>query len=290
MRKNLLAAVLAVLCVTPAMAASKSTGIQCSPPVLQVPSDPAEGVSQYFIECGSDGSDLAPRIRYSGEIPAHGTAPYEVLATYVVDGQSEHARRVGAPVREDQSVSGVVKASTMSVATLPAQFAAQTVWDASSGTLSIEETAGNWHVYSVSYVDSSVETSIRDAGMASTPVRNGQAHARLTFGSKYSRFAGKSASDLPVMAAELRLRDGQLEVMYGETREAAQTGLQGALLRLDRAPKDMSRAWSLAARAQFLGLEDEVRYAEQKVAAHHPNLLTEFQQSVRRIKPLVANQ
>ena len=51
-----------------------------------------------------------------------------------------------------------------------------------------------------------------------------------------------------------------------------------------------ARAWALASVAQFLGLDDEVRYAEQRVAAHSPQLLEEFRQNVERIKPYTLTQ
>lgn len=267
----------------PALAAPT---MRCEPPVLQVPADPAKGVAQYTVTCkGADPQVLAPSVSFSGELLAHGTPPYAVDATYLVNTQSDHARRLALVPRANQIVTGGLKASTVSAAALPAQFAAQTVWDASSGALSIETAAGVWQVYSLHQADTADEAGLVDAGTASTPVTNGRATATMVLDSRYSRFSGKSSGSLPVVKAELRLRDGKLEVRMGETRVANQAAVQGALLQLDRQPKDMTRAWALAARAQYLGLEDEVRYAEQKVAAHHPDLLEEFQISVRRIKP-----
>jgi hypothetical protein len=104
------------------------------------------------------------------------------------------------------------------------------------------------------------------------------------FDKTYSRFAGHGNAT-PVAQADLSLRDGKLSVLVGDSRAANEQGLQGALMQLDRKPQDITRAWALASRAQFLGLDDEVRYAEQKVAAHSPQLLQEFQRDVNRIEP-----
>lgn len=277
--------------------------LKCDPPVIQVPADPAAGQAQYVITCGAQGGALLPALTFAGAVDTHGAPPYDVRATYVINVQGSHAKKLREVSRVDQMATGELTTSTVSLAALPSQFAAQSVWDASSGALSIEEAAGKWRVFSVSYAevgklrvfsaefaDVADEPSVVEAGVASTPVRNGRATAKVTLGSKYSRFAGKTGSTLPVVIGELALRDGKLELQVGETRVANQPALQGALLQLDRQPKDIARAWALAARAKFLGLDDEIRYAEQKVAAHHPDLLEEFQLAIGRIKPHSAAQ
>lgn len=287
MSKKLTVLILGALCAhSVAASAGQPATMQCDPPVLLVPANPENSVTQYTVACkGASPASFAPAVTYSGELLARGTPPYAVKATYQLNTQSAHSKKLLQPPRLDQVATGQLTSSTVSAAALPAQFAAQTVWDASSGTLSVEETAGVWRVYSVDATGSMDEPGVLEAGVASTPVRDGRATSRIVLGGKVSRFAGKSADTLPVIHAELRLRDGKLETQIGETRVASQAAVQGALLRLDRQPKDMTRAWALAARAQYLGLEDEVRYAEQKVAAHHPELLEEFQLSVRRIQP-----
>lgn len=277
--------------------------LKCEPPVIQVPSDPAVGQAQYVITCGGQGNTIVPALTFSGAVDTHGTPPYDVRATYSINVQGEHAKKLWEGPRLDQTATGELTTRTVSIAALPSQFAAQSVWDATSGALSIEESAGNWRVFSVNYVeagrlrvfsadfaDVADEPSVLEAGVASTPVRNGRATAKVVLGSKYSRFAGKAGSALPVVTGEMALRDGKLELQIGETRVANQAALQGALLQLDRRPKDIVRAWALASRAKFLGLDDEIRYAEHKVAAHHPDLLEEFQLAIGRIKSHSATQ
>lgn len=259
--------------------------MRCEPPVLNVPSDMAKP-ALYVVDCrGAKGNSIAPSIQFSGETLTKGTPPYAVKASYIVSAQSEHTKRLGELSRADQEMTGVLESSTVSVAALASQFAHQVEWDAASGSLSVEESAGNWHVFTLNYTDAVGEPGLVDAGYASTPVMEGRALSKVVLGPKVSRFSGKSPSGLPVVKAELRLRDGKLEVQIGETRVANQDAVQGALQALDRKPNDLVRAWALASRARFLGLDDEVRYAERKVAAHHPQLLEEFQQSVDRIKP-----
>lgn len=265
--------------------ANTVTTMLCAPPVLNVPADP-DKASLYVVDCrGADAKSLAPAVRFSGESLIKGTPPYDVRATYTISTQGAHSAKLGQLARVDQVATGTLVSSTVSSAALPAQFAHQLEWDAASGTVSVEESSGVWRVFSVNYADSADEPSILEAGVASTPVKAGRAVSKVVLGSKYSRFAGKNAGSLPVVKAELRLRDGKLEVQIGETRVANQDAVQGALLALDRQPKDLTRAWALASRARFLGLDDEVRYAERKVAENHPQLLEEFQQSVERIKP-----
>lgn len=286
MLKKSLVALAAVLGGAAAMPALAAPALKCEPPVIQVASHNDNGVAQYTIQCeGAGALTITPAVSFSGEVFANGTPPYEVKASYVVDVRTPHEKKVGQDARDDQVARGVMHASTVSVAALPTQFASQTEWDAKSGTISIEEKPGVWRAFAVIPV-ADAGASLSDAGVASTPVKNGRAVSKVELGKKFSRFAGKGA-DLPVVGAELGLRDGKFEVLVGETRAAAQKQVQDALLKLDKKPKDVTRAWGLAAVAQFLGLEDEVRYAEQKVAAHNPQLLDEFQQNVERIKPYV---
>jgi len=288
MMKKTLVALLATIGGMSALPAFAADTLECSPPVVQVRSGSAQEAAQYVIHCrGTSPLSVAPSVTVSGEVFANGTPPYRVAPTYTVDIRDLAVRKLNQPVREDQLATGTLQASTVSIAALPAQLASQTIWDASTGTLSVEEQPGRWHVFSLQLFDDADthEESLVDAGYASVPYR-GRATAKLVFGKDYSRFAGRTDT-LPVVNAELGLREGKLELLVGDSRVASESAVQGALLQLDRKPKDITRAWALASRAQFLGLFDEVRYAEQKVAAHNPDLLEEFQRDVQRIKPYV---
>ena len=286
--KTLLLALLAASSVSPPAFAGSPT-MACSPPVLQVPSDPAAPVGYTVICTGAGHAELAPVVTFAGELTpgaSAGIGPYKIKATYTIDTRTEYAQHVNQMPHLDQFMTGQLSSSAISSAALPAQLAAQTVWDSTSGTLSVEAEAGVWHIYSTDFADMTSDVpSVHDAGLASAPVVNGETTYSQVLGTKYSRFAGTVASSAPVVKAFLRLRDGKLELMTGETQANNQAAVQGALLALDRKPGDLARAWALAARAQYLGLDDEVRYAERKVGVTHPELLEEFQLTVQRIKP-----
>lgn len=286
MLKKSLVALAAIIGGAAAMPAMAANALKCQPPVVQVAGDSVKGAAQYTVQCeGAGALTVMPSVSFSGEVFAQGTPPYEVKATYSIDLRDAHAKKVGQDARDDQVADGVILASTVSVAALPSQFAAQTEWDAKSGTMSIEEKPGVWRAFVIETVADAGQ-SLSDAGVASAPVKNGRSVSKVSLGKEFSRFAGKGA-DIPVLTAQLGLRDGKFEVLMGESRAASQKAVQDALLKLDKKPSDVTRAWALAAIAQFLGLEDEVRYAEQKVAAHNPQLLEEFQIGVQRIKPYV---
>lgn len=287
MLKNMLVAVATVCGGLAAMPAMAAPAIKCDPAVIQVSESNAK-VAQYTVQCSADGATIAPSVTFTGEVPVLATPPYPVTATYRIDSRSAHAVKTGQEPFADQIKEGRLVSSTISVAALPSQFSGQTEWDASSNVMSIQERPGVWRVYSVSQLDISGDTIV-EAGVASTPFKDGKAVVHLNLGKEFSRFAAKGASE-PVLKAQLGLRDGKLEVLVGETRAHAEPALKNALLQLDKRPKDVTRAWTLAALAQFLGLEDEVRYAEQKVAAHNPQLLAEFHQGVERIKPYTLSQ
>lgn len=286
MLKKSLVALAAVLGGAAAMPAMAAHALKCEPPVVQVAADSDKGAAQYTVNCEGAGMlTITPSVSFSGEVFAQGTPPYNVKATYAIDVRDAHAKKVGQDARDDQVAEGVLYASTVSIAALPSQFAAQTEWDAKSGTMSIEEKPGVWRAFVVEHVADAGQ-SLSDAGVASVPVKNGRAVSKVILGKEFSRFAGKGA-DQPVLAAQLGLRDGKFEVLVGESRAASQKAVQDALLKLDKKPSDVTRAWALASISQFLGLDNEVRYAEQKVAAHNPQLLEEFQQGVKRIKAYV---
>lgn len=284
MLKKSLVAMAAVLGGAAAMPALAAPALKCEPPVVQVQALGDNGVAQYLVQCeGASSLTVTPSVSFAGEIFANGTPPYEVKATYNIDARGPHAKKIAQEPREDQVAQGVIRASTVSVASLPSQFASQTDWDAKSSTLSLEEKPGVWRAFVVETL-SDAGQSLSDAGVASAPVKNGRTFSKLVLGKDYSRFAGKGA-DQPVVTAQLGLRDGKFEVLLGESRAAGQKAVHDALLKLDKKPSDVTRAWALAAIAQFLGLDDEVRYAMQKVAAHNPQLLDEFHQNVQRIQP-----
>lgn len=266
-----------------------ASDVRCEPPVLNVSGD--SGVAQYTVACRGDARDaLVPAVSFSGEMPAHGTAPYAVKANYTIDVRPVYAQALDIPARADQKATGSLASSTVSLAALPTQFSQQVAWDAETGVFSVEEKAGLWRVFSVRFDEADGAAYLVDAGYAGEPMTNGRATARVVLGAAYSRFAGKGSGAEPLIKAELGLRDGLLEVLVGETRVANQDELQAALMSLDKQPKDISRAWAFAARAKFLGLDNEVRYAEQKVAAHNPQLLEEFQRGLDNIEPYALNQ
>lgn len=273
-----------ILCGIAALPAS-AAALKCDAPVIQVADGNSKGNAQYSITCQAvDQTVLAPTVSFAGEVNAHGTAPYVVKAHYIIDLRTAQDIKLGVDARADQLASGVLRSSTPSIAALPTQFAAQTSWDPIGSVLSVEEAPGQWHAYS--FIQGLSGGSLVDAGVASTPVKDGRATAKVVFDKAYSRFAGAGA-DQAIVDASLGLEDGRLVFQIGESRAAAVPFIQGALLQLDKRPSDISRAWALAARAKFLGLEDEVRYAEQKVAAQNPQLLEEFQVGLSRIKPYV---
>lgn len=281
-----MAAIIGGAATLPALAAN---ALKCEPPVVQVSTAADKVSSQYTIHCaGANELTVTPSVVFAGEIFANSTAPYEVKATYSVDVRDAHAKKIGQDARDDQVAEGVLRASTVSIAALPSQFASQTEWDPQSSTISIEEKPGVWRAFVINRIADAGQ-SLSDAGTASTPVKNGHASVKVVLGKTYSRFAGKGA-DQPILVAQLGLRDGKFEVLTGESRAAAQQSIQDALLKLDKKPTDVARAWALASISQFLGLTDEVRYAEQKVAAHNPQLLDEFQHNVKRITPYVLPQ
>ncbi|MEX3984185.1 hypothetical protein AB4Y45_35100 [Paraburkholderia sp. EG287A] len=271
-----------------ALSAHAAESLTCAPPVISAPSATGDA-ADYSIHCsGPAHRSISPDVTFQGEVAAKGTPPYRADLSYVIDIRSDASRELKTTPREDQLATGELQASTQSVAFLPAQLSTSTAWDADSGTLSIEDKPGRWHIYSLQVFDNgdTSEQTLTDAGFASEPITSGHATVAVVFDKKFSRFAGRIDS-LSVVNAELGLRNGKLEVLVGDTRVAAESSIQGAISQLDRKPKDITRAWALASRAQFLGLDDVVRYAEQKVAAHNPQLLEEFQTDVERIQPYV---
>lgn len=282
--KKTLVSMLAVLSGLAALPASAHT-LECAPPVLQVPA--GGGTAHYNINCVGVGyRTLTPMLNFAGEMYANGTPPYRVSPTYTIDIRNLAERKLNDELRVDQVMSGTLQASTVSLASLPTELSNRISWDSKSGAMSVEEKPGRWHVFTIRLGEEAGEASLVDAGFSSVPVKDGRASVKLVFDKNYSRFAGKGDT-LPVINAEVGLQDGKLELLVGESRVASQAGVQGALLMLDRKPKDIARAWALASRAKFLGLQSEVRYAEQKVAAHNPQLLEEFQRGLARIQPYV---
>lgn len=276
---------------------AQAANVVCDPPVVTVSSTTESSVSRYTVECTAGAFlTVTPKITFRGTLDAKGTTPYAVKARYTVDVRDDLGRKLNEAPRADQLLQGALVSATESVAGLGNQFAQQTHWDP-AGVLSVEEGSGKWRIFSVTGEQRSdgvtssgdeavvLDVGATDAGIAHSPFKGGRAVFRVVLGDKFSRFSDRAGASLPIVNASLGLREGKLEMLVGASRVANHQGVQNALLRLDRQPKDIARAWNLAARAQFLGLEDEVRYAEQKVAAHHPELLSEFQQAVKRITP-----
>jgi hypothetical protein len=281
MYKKTLVAIATLMCGALALPAH-AAALKCDSPVIQVAPEAAHGVAQYSITCAvADPMVVGPTVTFAGEVNAHGTPPYLVKSAYQVDMRSANDVKLGIEAREDQLATGTLVSSTVSVAALPSQFAAQSSWDPIASVLSVEERPGRWHAYT--FVLDQNGGALVDSGVASTPVKNGQAKLRVAFGKEFSRLAGAGA-DQAIVDGVLGLDTGKLVLLVGDSRTASAKSIQSAVLQLDKRPKDIARAWALAARAKFLGLEDEVRYAEQKVAAHNPQLLEEFQIGLRRIE------
>lgn len=274
-KKPLLAASLLFL----ALSATAAPAIQCNSAQLQHQATGDQARVSYIVQCGSAAANVAtPRIQFSGDFHAQAGAPYKIAADYTLTIQPPGDERVGRAPHAGQVYHGALAARVVSPATLPAQLAAQMHWDAEHQALSIEERPGRWHVF----LQDQAGLLLIDAGFASEPVRAGKARLKIDLGAASSRFAGKA----PVtIAAQLQVRGDALALMLGETQAEGQADVQQALLSLDKAPKDLSRAWALAARAQYLGLDAEVQYAIKKVAAHHPHQLLEFQKAVDGIAP-----
>lgn len=266
---------------TPVLAQSPGEGnaLKCLPPVIQV-ADAKAATAQFTVNCAGTDTLVTPVVTFAGEVPAAAQPPYALRMSYTVDTQGTHGRAVGADTA-GQRASGEFGLKTGSVAQLPAQLSSITRWDPISSTLSLQEQEGVWRVFAV--LNGLPDGELVEAGVASAAVANARTYSRVHFGSDVSRFAPSKDASVEVKAV-LGLREGKFEVLIGETVGQEKAAVQKALAHLDKKPKDMTRAWNLAARAQFLGLDDEVRYAEQKVAAHNPQLLDEFQHNVRRIE------
>lgn len=259
--------------------------LRCEPPVIQVADNPADTRALFTIDCkGASAFTIVPRVTFSGQVSTAGSAPYLIDASYLIDVRSEHERALGVFGQEQQTITGGIRTSTESVALLPGQFAKQVHWDNQFNVLSIEEKPGQWRAYHVNHLALEADSVLTDAGKASAPVKGGMSVSKIVFDQSVSRFAAKEGG-APTLDAKVGMRDGKLEVLVSKTKEGAKEMIQEALASLDRKGADMARAWALAAPAQFLGLEDEVRYAERKVAAHNPHLLEEFQYAVHKILP-----
>lgn len=254
----------------------------CEPPVLTVAdADVGRKESRFDVFCAGVLDSLAPSVRFTGTLTMRGRPPYPINSSYVIDARSLASSKLDKEVRADQVLQGELSTSAVSAAALSSQFSAITAWDAAGNLMSIQEAAGSWRVFHVSAPDAEGEVAVTESGVASEAALNGKAIARQTL---ESRFAGKGIS-APVIVADLIVRDGKLVVDVGQTRVRNAAQIQGALLSLDRSPKDISRAWALASRAQYLSLTDEVLYAAQRVAAYNPDMLEEFQREVAKIRP-----
>lgn len=308
-KKSLIALVAVAGSVTSLSALAAAEDAKCKAPIIKVASD-SKKTSYFQVDCEAPQFlSVTPTITFTGTVgspSAHahdavdaiaGHSDYKVAAKYVIDVRDNFERKLKTQPRADQAIEGTLTAATQTVAGLGGQFSLQTVWD-SAGVLSVEERSGKWRVYSLQGLETTdkvdghsaklIDVGIVAAGVANTAFKDGRAIIEVDLGQRVSRFAAKEAEDKPVVTAAMGLSDGELVVLRGATIVANHEAVQNALLRLDRGPKDMGRAWGLASRAQMLGLSDVVKYAEQKVAAHNPQLLEEFQQDVRRIIPFRA--
>jgi len=284
-----------------------SDALKCQPAELKVSALTQSAKTGYKVVCNLPlAGSAAPVLTFEGDLPAGSTPSHIIKASFTIDGRDASARHLGKEPREDQVQTGTLRSASESLAALPMQFDSQTVWDEKTKSVSIEVRPGTWRVYTflarqdpalaqalapgeTLVTEVEVDTSVSYAGEASAPLKAGRTVLKLVLDSEYSRFAGKKA-DTPIVSAEMGLRDGKLEFLLGESRVTNQKAVLAALHALDKKPANVMLAWSLASRAKVLGLTDEVSYAEQKVAAHNPHLLREFQDSLSRIKPYVAAQ
>lgn len=265
-------------------ATASAAALECAAPVLQVTSVGASA-AQFTMHCeGKEHLTVAPEISLAGEMPAQHTPPYLLKADYRIDVRNLMTKAMNDTGRADEVVSGQVAVSVTSLSALPASVGQKLNWQPKDGVLSVEEKPGRWHVYALQVESDTGEAGLVDSGYASTAYQAGKADLKIPLGREFSRFASKGAL-LPVVDAKLAMYNGTLAIQVGDTRVANQKALQDALLQLDKKPQDISRAWAFAARAKFLGLTNEVLYAEQKVAAHNPQMLEEFQHDVAAIVP-----
>jgi len=285
---SLAAATAAVLTIPhAALADSAPSSMRCIETVLNVPSGKAPGTTQYTVRCVSaDDGALAPTLVFSGDLRLKGGAPYPVHATYQVDARPAYAKALDLP-NLNTTFAGALASDVNSVKGLSALFEGKAHWDPTSATLSVEERAGLWRAVSVRFDAASGDPYVLEAGMATAPVVDGQSKADLIFSRAYSRFAAKTHDRMPRVTARLSVRDGKLGLDIEATRVLNADALTDRVTHLDANPAEISRAWAVAAMAQFMGLEEEVRYATQQVAAHNPHLLDEFHANVQAIAPYV---
>lgn len=307
-----------------AQAASTDTAaVQCSPAVIKVVGSHSLAKTHYTVRCQlhdkSISADTALALEFKGVMPHESLAPYTVNAQYTVEAGQDRAAYLANTEDVSQSAAatqagsekfqGQINSVTASVAALPTQFSSLSKWDSASQSLSIQEKPGVWRVYSLKTtpVYATAEKTLADdevmvdgnqakeplqvgsqwnlmkSGYASSPVVQGKTFTKYVLDEKASRFSAVS-NLAPSVKMVQGLREGKLENLIGATRVANQESLRNALILLDRSPKDITRAWTAAAIAQFLGLSQEVRYVELKVAAHNPQLLEDFKTDVARIQ------
>jgi len=278
----------AVLALTsPAMAGKAEVSMRCAEAVLNAPAKGAASDTQYTVRCVSaDEGALAPSVSFSGELRAKGGAPYPVKATYQVDARQAYAKALDLPNLR-ASFAGDLASEVKSIKDLPGLFEGKSHWDPASASLSVEERAGLWRVISVRFDDMSGEPYVFEAGISSAPIIDGQGKADVIFSRAYSRFAAKDHDGMPQVEALLSVREGKLSLDIEATRARNEHTLTSWIKRMDANPADVSRAWAVAAMGQFMGLDQEVRYATHQVAAHSPHLLDEFHANVQAITPYV---
>lgn len=262
--------------------AESSASLRCETPVIQVSDDAYDSRNLFSVVCkGVDQVTVAPKVTIAGQVSAVGEAPYLVNATYNIDVRSKVDQAVGEAPYNQQTLSGKMLTSTSSVSVLPVQFSKQTAWDPQNNILSVEERPGKWRAFSVNYLAIGNEAVIVDSGVVSEPVVDGKSRALIAFDQTVSRFAAKN--NAPVLEAFVGVREGLLQVLIDTTKHRNKESIQDAVAHLDAKGSDMERAWALASKAKFIGASNEVRYAQQKVAASNPHLLEEFQRDLRKI-------
>ena len=321
-RKALSAAALLVIAGLAHSEVQESAGVQCSPASIKVEGVHSLAKTHYTVRCQLNDNRLSFEdllsLEFKGVMPHETSAPYTVNAHYLLKtkqegagyqaqsedvAQSSQAAQAGA-----EEFKGKITSVTASLAALPTQFSGLSKWDSASQTLSVQESPGVWRIYSlkttpeyssihstlaegesIAYHSTQKEVQVgshrglSDAGYASAAVSQGKTYTKYVLDEKASRFSAAPAQ-APVVKMVQGLRSGKLENLVGATRAANQEALRSALILLDRSPKDITRAWTAGAIAKFLGLSQEVRYIELKVAANNPQLLEDFKTDLERIK------
>lgn len=251
--------------------------LECSPAELSVK---AEGPVLFSVRCeegvvASGNLTLAPLVVFAGALSEHKTPPYAVSATYQIQGTPIWERAAGMPAAEGQLVQGTVTGEIAATAEIAAFFSGSLAWDGERGVLSIRSAPGEWQVYQ----RAALEGIVTYLGVSHTAVTAGEGSYRMNLG-KLGRFGAEDV----VVPVVLGLQEGLLLPDVGKTIAQSRTVLAQTLRKVDKKPQDVGVIWSLAALSKYLGKEDELMYAKRKMAAAHPNLVTQLEDQLQHIE------